>query len=860
MRTRRHLGICLTVVLLAAASSPVRADEPSNAIVELETSFGDILLELQAAEVSPVTVANFLWYVDSDFYDGLIFHRVIQGFMIQGGGFDPSLVKKEPNEPIINESYNGLVNLRGTLAMARTSEPNSATSEFYINHVDNSDLDPDPNAATVSQHAGYCVFGRVLDGMAVVDAIAATPTHPVGGQQDMPIDTVLIERARRVPVLVDVSLSDPNSDAILAHMSSEVLLSVRIENAGQAAFDPVAGETPSALTFLLGESGMGADDPNLEVVAELDLSTLAPNEVVLETVTFTAPAQRGGYVLYYGDNDPNVAGGFKLSDAMRQTAVAFSAEPNAPDLLIGEPESLEIHAWLDEMVAPPITVENAGGATAQAAAGFRMAWYMSTDPNFADDPNVSDDRNFPEHDPNAELVAQYSLLSLAAGASHVAAPGFAAPSTAGVYYLRSRADDGNDVLEYDESNNFGATVTLVVEPNAPDLIVLDPDQSSIFTWAEATVDFAVTVENIGGVDAKGEEEFTVELYMAGDANFSPDDPCTQVLSDASFTVEELAAGDSHTETISFQVPDRVGTYYVRAVVDDNNDVLEFDEMNNSGAAVMLTVDERIDTIAFSAKAGADPNTDSFSMSGQLSNIMLAEPIGPVTVNIEIGTYRETISLEGLDAVGRGWKYNYHGEKGGITVAVFDMTDGGFKIVAKDISLYGTTDPVPVIISIGDYHARGEVVDEMINRGKGIPFSFQFGLADMLRVDKFKHSSFSSGTNRSSLRVQGRISFADAAVALAGREVEVLYGSTFTFEDDSGLSQRGNGVIYAQQDKPASGKITKAVINLDKCSFSVNIRRQSFLNTPPAVIRLKLLDGADVIFNETAQVGEPQEDD
>ena len=605
---------------------------------------------------------------------------------------------------------------------------------------------------------------------------------------------------------------------------------------------------------------MGVDDPNLEVVGQLDLGPLAPNEVVVETVSFTAPSQRGDYVLYYGDNDPNVAGGFKLSDGMRQTAVTLRAEPNQPDLLISEPENLEIHAWLDEMVGPSITVENTGGAAAEAAGGFRMAWYMSTDPNFADDPNMSNDPNFPEHDPNAQVVAEYSLLSLAAGESHVAAPGFAAPGEPGVYYLRSRADDGNDVLEYDETNNLGATIVLVVEPNAPDLIVLDPDERHIFSWTEATLDFPVTIENIGGVEAEPEEEFTVQLYLATDPNFSPDDPCTQAIAEASFTLAELAAGDSHTETVSFQLPNQAGRYYVRAAVDDGNDVLEFDETNNFSAAVMLTVDNRIDTIRFTAQAGADPNTDSFSITGQLSDVTSAEAIEPVTVDIEIGTYRETIFLDGLDGAGRGWKYDYRGEKGGITVAVFDMTDGGFKIVAKGISLYGTTDPVAVAISIGDYHARGEIIDELINRGKGIPFQFQFGLADMLRIDKFRHARFSSGGNRASLRVQGRISFADGLIELTGKEVKVRYLSTFTFEEDSGLLPKGNRRVYTQRGKPATGRLTTTIINLDECTFSIGIRRQSFLNLPPQTFTLKLLDGEDVIFDEEAQVGEAEEDD
>jgi cyclophilin family peptidyl-prolyl cis-trans isomerase len=140
-------------------------------IVELETNFGDIVIELFDAN-APVTVANFLMYVKSGFYDGLIFHRVIDDFVIQSGGYDANLNMPDPCDPIINESNNGLSNLRGTVAMARTSDPNSATSQFYINVADNNNLDWKD-----SNNVGYCVFGQVLSDLNVIDRIAHLPTQ-----------------------------------------------------------------------------------------------------------------------------------------------------------------------------------------------------------------------------------------------------------------------------------------------------------------------------------------------------------------------------------------------------------------------------------------------------------------------------------------------------------------------------------------------------------------------------------------------------------------------------------------------------------------------------------------------------------
>lgn len=157
--------------------------------VVMQTNFGSVSIELFEAE-APLTVKNFLDYVKSGFYAGTLFHRVIPGFMIQGGGFDAAFVQKPTRPPVRNEAANQLKNLRGTLAMARTQVVDSATSQFFINLVDNDFLD---FRAPTPQFYGYCVFGRVISGMEVVDKIAAVPTGRRGMHQDVPIDNVLIE-------------------------------------------------------------------------------------------------------------------------------------------------------------------------------------------------------------------------------------------------------------------------------------------------------------------------------------------------------------------------------------------------------------------------------------------------------------------------------------------------------------------------------------------------------------------------------------------------------------------------------------------------------------------------------------------
>ncbi len=162
--------------------------------VKLATSKGDIVVELNE-DKAPVTVENFLSYVRDGFYDGTIFHRVIPNFMIQGGGFNDQMIQKSGKDPIKNEADNGLANDRGTIAMARTPDPDSATSQFFINHKDNAFLN---YTAPSAQGWGYCVFGKVTEGMDVVDEIAKVKTGDRAGHQDVPEETIVITSATLV--------------------------------------------------------------------------------------------------------------------------------------------------------------------------------------------------------------------------------------------------------------------------------------------------------------------------------------------------------------------------------------------------------------------------------------------------------------------------------------------------------------------------------------------------------------------------------------------------------------------------------------------------------------------------------------
>ena len=180
----RILSIILSVTTLVAMCGVASAQKKANPQVTLETSKGTIVVELYP-DKAPITVKNFLQYANDKFFDGLIFHRVIKGFMVQGGGFTPDMVKKPTRSPIKLEAGNGLSNKRGTIAMARTAVKDSATSQFFINHVDNARLD--------KYGGGYAVFGKVVSGMDVVDKIAQVATTRKGGHANVPTEPVLLK-------------------------------------------------------------------------------------------------------------------------------------------------------------------------------------------------------------------------------------------------------------------------------------------------------------------------------------------------------------------------------------------------------------------------------------------------------------------------------------------------------------------------------------------------------------------------------------------------------------------------------------------------------------------------------------------
>jgi cyclophilin family peptidyl-prolyl cis-trans isomerase len=188
---KRYLLLALAAGGMMGTTSCQAADK--NPVVVIDTSLGTVKVELNE-EKAPITVKNFLSYVDAKHYDNTVFHRVIPDFMVQGGGFETGMKEKPTKEAIKNESTNGLTNDRGTIAMARTNKPDSATAQFYINLKNNDFL----NKAKARDGVGYCVFGKVIEGMDVVDKIAAVETGDKGEFQNVPNKDVVIKSIRKV--------------------------------------------------------------------------------------------------------------------------------------------------------------------------------------------------------------------------------------------------------------------------------------------------------------------------------------------------------------------------------------------------------------------------------------------------------------------------------------------------------------------------------------------------------------------------------------------------------------------------------------------------------------------------------------
>jgi len=278
---QRHVNKQLTVKWMLATfafylttSNAVTVQAQAPAVI-IETTQGNMVIELDP-NAAPITVANFLTYVDAHFYDGLIFHRVIEDFMIQGGGFDPNLVQQPVNDPIVNESDNGLMNVRGAIAMARTSDPNSATSQFFINSVDNDSLNAAPGT-----YDGYAVFGHVVSGLDVLDLISAVETQTYNGFADVPIETIYMNRIYPEPVPFSKEITSSNSLTVV-HRFTDNVFHISVTGKGHVLIEGTlieqTGEIVSLTNMTISETN---GNSTVSVIAEVEGDALNIDNLAL---------------------------------------------------------------------------------------------------------------------------------------------------------------------------------------------------------------------------------------------------------------------------------------------------------------------------------------------------------------------------------------------------------------------------------------------------------------------------------------------------------------------------------------------------------------------------------------------------
>ena len=596
--------------------------------------------------------------------------------------------------------------------MARTSVLDSATSQFYINLEDNTALDD--NAATDAAD-GYAVFGEVVSGMEVVDAIGALETESRGGLGTVPVETVLIERVIR-------SL------------------------------------------------------PDLEVLDASDLS--------------------------------------------------ITAEPATA-------------------ISVPITIRNSGIAEAvnenDAAAPIETFLYMAPHKPFGPD------------DPNAQYVGGFTLMSLAPDANALAEVTFTTPAEPGYYYLLAEVDANDVVAESYESNNLGLTITLLVEPNEPELILADPETLSYEAEPNAVVEIEVTAENIGTTMARNNadpnEPFWVRLYLATESDFLDE----QVVGE--FDIASLAWQGSASEDISFNAPLDRGTYYLRAVVDDACDVAEYDESNNTGTTMTLEVEiaPNLSFKKFTAKAGRVRHNDQFKISGEFD----ADPAlfaAAENIDIEVGPYATTLSVAHFEQRSNSPVYVYRADSG-VTTCMLDFHSGKFFLKAKDIDLQGFSDPAKVALSFGQYYGWAEADEDMINGRKPIPMIFNQGREDALRVDHYVFGT-TSGQYKDSLVIRGALATSIEDVDLTDKKVTIKWGTktyTVTYSADEDDPDRYADGIYKYK---SSGNVRYAKFDLVGCEFTIVIRGVYGLGRPPKDFIISFKKDSNNDFEETVNVAAP----
>ncbi len=904
---KRIFGFLL--ILLMVMTVAVSAGTPKS-LVRIETNYGDITLELYP-DKAPVTVENFLDYVNSNFYEGIIFHRVIENFMIQAGVYDTDLYTfledpnfsnpnwskdplyyREPGDPIINEASNGLKNLRGTIAMARTSDPNSATAQFFINHKNNSSLD------YRSGSAGYCVFGSVLDGLSTVDTIAELPTDEINSVlEDIPKPNGAVIN-RVTEIFSFGSDSSDFSDIPFLHAqggNSRSFFGQGIYHNNN--YTHIFTETvDSVLNVNCLKWQRQVDEPNALGDFTIYLTRDETDEIWVSSYTFDGRPVVDANSIY------NVVRLSDLEDEMVLRLISGAVDSDNPDdpnrLIITGTEPNEVRQQIvsftgsldhlpmydDELVIVktwnPTDEDDVGWSfyhdtvglvldlrhrsldsgnpkffdpadTSEIDTGWdgwRGVWFGKTEPVFDNSSKDFSEVEFSGADPKmlrlyrgqgAYAEMDYKMLGsqekylgvLCLKIEETAVTAISRPAST---LLMAR--DTNDNLWIFRDAAGGETV---FEATQIDQIVPFENYTDIHLRLMAEDFETGTQISLGqGDDQRVSEVLGVNESLENQSAY--DDKLVLVkLSEGEN--EDLVSWNFYHKTVGLALDIWPNMDDPNAGNPDNIDP------NDDGWHLAEPVAMTSIFGVFTPSRNRSNPKDRFRVWGKFT--AEKDDFEADKLFVRVGPWQTTIATKNNPAfkkLGNRDAYLYQGssEDGGKVTMLIHLGKGIFRIIGRDVDLTGLNEPVPVSIVIGDYF--GQATARV--RGRGLSLKFLSNYEDRLQCNWFRFA-YDSGSN-DNLLVLGGIATKTYPLDLTKMKVEIYWGSKKYSIDAGKLTQlQENRYRYRNR----SGKLRSAHFDLKKCRFRIYIAKDNLALLPRNLI-IKFTDEDDtVIFNESVEV-------
>ena len=881
----------LTWIMALLTPLTVQAD---ISVVNLQTSHGRITLELYPDD-APITVDNFLSYVNRGFYDGLIFHRVIENFMIQAGAYDADfydflagdpnfsdpgwlydpLYYHEPNDPIVNESDNGLKNVRGTIAMARTSAPDSATSQFFINQLDNPHLD------ATSGRNGYAVFGRVIEGMDVVDTIAQLPTQYVHSSfEDLPVDPVVINQATLVLSFSSTSGDFREVDFLGAQDGSVRTYLGQGSFSGQSYTQSFSPETYLNVACLrwrqTAEPNRNVDQFDLLLARddrgfiwvfqyELNDDTLVDANSPAQFVPLSALTNTMHFRLLSGNFNPsnladpnNILVREENGATITEQIIAFNESlPRLPyysnELILVEQTRLvdpNDITWRYYHASVGLVLDLCDDSGAPDGDGWRLGWYGESQPSFRSGSDDFRDVPFINAEP-ADLRIYLGQGSFTGSSFDITC---ATQERLGVKCLKitespvdSIRPEGTKLLARDQSGGlwlFERTTAGLIDFSAAYIDQIVPlkkaNDMHLLLMTGVAVETGTSITVGDGPDVETEEIISLNESLERFPDFD-----NQLMLVKWFQQghEDLAQWQYFHETTALM--QQVASNIVDPNLPDPN-----------GDGWYLREPQQMQDVVIVLKVGKTPlpPSDYFKVGGQFA--ATPDDFSGRELEFRVGPYRLTIDTDDpgfTKSTPVENVYLYKGTPDGTAriVALMDLRRGRFIISARRVNLTGLNSPVKVELRAGDYYGAALA---SVKAGQDTPLRFMRGEEDILRLHSFRFV-YDDGPNAYwsyGLTVVGDIATDFYPLSLAGKEITIIWGqSTFTIPAGvNGLKQQGRREKFIYKNPGQNLRL--AYFDLENCKFRVVIA-QAHLNRLPQNLSIRFEKDDDTYFQQSISV-------